>query len=408
MTAHPASPDLIEHIAQRLAAPAPRSTDNPWAAQSLSQGSAGVALLHIERAHSGAGSWQQAHRWITSAAAGEVSAADTSGLYQGIPAVAFVLQAAAGSSERYGHALATLDRSVCELAHRRTIAALDRIQRGDLPAFREYDIFSGLTGIGAHLLRRDPANPALEGVLTYLVALTRPLRHEGQRVPGWWVGHDQYTRTSARFPHGHSNQGTAHGITGPLMLLARATLRGATIDGQREAIATICGWLDEWQQSGPTGAWWPECIPLTGLRTRRTSQTGPARPSWCYGTPGIARALQLAAIATHDNDRRRRAEKYLIDCIDDSVQLARLADAGLCHGWAGIYQTTWRAAQDSTDPTLRAALPHLRSALLDAAVRWTPPGPGFLDGATGTALALTTAARDQAPLSGWDSCLLID
>ncbi|MQS36158.1 lanthionine synthetase [Streptomyces katsurahamanus] len=399
---------MIEYLARHLADPEPPPLDKPWAAQSLSQGAAGVALLHIERAHTGTGTWRQAHRWITSATTGEVSAADTSSLYLGVPAIAFVLRAAAGSSERYSHALATIDRSVTDLAHRRTAAALDRIRRGDLPTFREYDIFSGLTGIGTHLLQRDPAAPALEGVLAYFVALTHPLRHEGQTVPGWWVGHDQYTRTSAHYPHGHSNQGAAHGITGPLMLLAQAMRRGVSVDGQGEAVATICAWLDQWQQIGTAGAWWPECIPLTDLRTRRTSQTGPARPSWCYGTPRIARALQLAAIATHDDDRRRRAEKHLIDCLSDSTQLARLTDAGLCHGWAGVYQTTWRAAQDATDPILRAALPRLASALLDTASNGTPTGPGFLEGDTGTALALITAARDAAPLSGWDSCLLID
>ncbi|MEW1549565.1 lanthionine synthetase C family protein [Streptomyces tsukubensis] len=403
-----ASTDLIERLAHKLADPEQPPLGVPPAAQSLSQGASGIALLHIERAHIGTGTWRQAHRWITSATTGELSAADTSGLYLGAPAIAFILQAAAGSSERYSQALATVDRSVADLARRRTIVALNRIRRGDLPTFREYDIFSGLTGIGAHLLRRNSADPALEGVLAYLVALTHPLHHEGQIVPGWWVGHDQYTRTSAHYPHGHSNQGAAHGVTGPLMLLAQAMRRGVSVDGQREAIATICAWLDEWQQTGTAGAWWPECVPLDDLRTGRTSQTGPARPSWCYGIPGIARALQLAAIAIHDDDRQSKAEKHLINCLADPTQLARLTDVGLCHGWAGVYQTTWRAAQDATGPILRAALPRLASSLLDAVGKRKPTGPGFLDGETGTALTLTTAARDKAPLSGWDACLLID
>ncbi|GLF99271.1 lanthionine synthetase C family protein [Streptomyces yaizuensis] len=403
-----AATDLIEHLTERLAAPEPPPPDKPWAAQSLSHGAAGTALLHIERAHSGTGTWRQAHRWIANATAGEVSATETSGLYWGVPAVAFMLHAAAGSSERYGHALAAIDRSVTALAHRRTAAALDRIRRGGLPAFREYDLFSGLTGIGAYLLRRNPGGTAVEGVLTYLVSLTRPLLHEGQAVPGWWVGHDQYTRTSARFPHGHSNQGVAHGITGPLLLLAQATRRGITVDDQPEAIASIQAWCDRWRQTGGTGAWWPECVSLADLRAGRPSQPGPARPSWCYGTPGIARALQLAAVATHDIDLQSRAEQHLIDCLSDPTQLTRLNDAGLCHGWAGIHQTVWRAAQDATTPALREALPPLTAALVRAAGTRTTPDPGFLNGEAGTALALTTGARDTAPLCGWDACLLID
>ncbi|MEU5978953.1 hypothetical protein [Streptomyces sp. NPDC047315] len=32
----------------------------------------------------------------------------------------------------------------------------------------------------------------------------------------------------------------------------------------------------------------------------------------------------------------------------DTTQLARLADAGICHGWAGTHQTAWRATRDET------------------------------------------------------------
>ncbi|WP_326595941.1 lanthionine synthetase C family protein [Streptomyces sp. NBC_01803] len=397
------------HLAAHLATPGPPAPQEAQEAQSLSRGAAGIALLHIERAHTGHGTWRQAHTWITAATASEVSAADTAGLYSGAPAIAFMLQAAhASSSRRYTAALATVDTHVAALAHRRVDAAMTRIQQGALPSFLEYDIFSGLTGIGAHLLRRDPGGSALERTLRYLAALTRPLPGDGRSLPGWWVGHDPRTRTSARYPGGHSNHGAAHGITGPLLLLSQAARRGITIDGYLDAIDTIATWLDTWKQDSDAGPWWPETVTLNDLRAGRPTQPGPARPSWCYGTPGITRALQLAALATGDTARQRAAEQALAACLSDPAQLARLTDTGLCHGGAGVYQTAWRAAQDAITPELDAVLPHLADAL----ARHTRPqpghGPGFLGGIAGTALALTTAARNAAPASGWDACLLID
>ncbi|MGP4115290.1 lanthionine synthetase C family protein [Streptomyces sp. 4N509B] len=401
--------DAANHVAAHLATPAPPPPDEPWRAQSLATGAAGIALLHIERAHTGHGVWHQAHAWITAAVAGEVSAADTTGLYLGAPAVAFMLHAAhAGSTTRYRDGLATMDAHVATLAHRRTDAAMARIHRGDHPDFREYDIFSGLTGIGAYLLHRDPGGSALERILRYLVALTQPLHDDGQTLPGWWVAHDPHTRTSALYPGGHSNHGTAHGITGPLMLLAQSARRGTTVDGHHEAIDTLCTWLDTWTQHGETGPWWPEAITRDDLRTGRPSQPGPARPSWCYGTPGIARALQLAALTSGDTQRQRAAEQALAACLTDPAQLDRLTDPGLCHGWAGVYQTAWRAARDATTSALTATLPHLAQGLARHIQPGTGSNPGFLTGDAGTALTLTTAAHNAAPTSGWDACLLID
>lgn len=400
--------ETAQRIAAHLAAPQPPPPHEPWTVHSLAQGAAGTALLHIERAHTGKGTWRQAHRWITTAADGDISAADNTGLFLGAPSVGFMLHAASTDTARYRSALSHLDTHVAELAHRRTSAATARISRGEQPTFHEYDTFFGLTGIGAYLLHRATGSSALERVLAYLVALTRPLGNDEQTLPGWWVSHDPRRETSARFPHGHGNLGAAHGIAGPLLLLAQALRRGITVDGHHDAITTLTTWLDTWQQESGHGPWWPEYVTLDDLNTGRTSQPGPTRPSWCYGTMGIARAGQLAAIATGDTDRQQLYESALARCLTDPRQLRQVIDTSLCHGWAGIYQTAWRAARDARTPALRAALPALAAKLLRHGESAHASGPGLLEGGAGTGLALITVAQDAAPTSGWDACLLID
>ncbi|WP_432588514.1 lanthionine synthetase C family protein [Streptomyces sp. HD1123-B1] len=407
MTTTTSPATVADSFAQHLTTPTPPPEDKPWAAQSLAVGAAGTALFHIERARTGNGTWPQAHTWIKSAVATEVSAADTTGLYLGAPAVAFMLDCAVTPDvPRYQNALSAMDGHITDLAHRRVDAAETRMRSGRPAGFHEYDIFYGLAGIGAYLLRRAPTGHALERVLTHLLRLTLPTRDQNcGELPGWWVAHHP-DLTPSTVSGGHANFGAAHGITGPLLLLARALRQGVAVDGHEDAIDTILGWLDAWRQDGPAGPWWPEHLHLGELRAGVPALTSPARPSWCYGTPGIARAGQLAAIARHDTVRQHLYETAMARCLTDPGQLSTIADTGLCHGWAGIYQTAWRAAQDAATPALRTALPGLADALTRYA--HPSPDPGLLQGDAGTALALTTAAHDAAPTSGWDACLLID
>ncbi|MFE0683463.1 lanthionine synthetase C family protein [Streptomyces sp. NPDC058961] len=375
--------------------------------QSLTKGAAGMALLPIEDALSGAGTWHAAHAWLTAATGAEISAADTACLSYGAPAVAFALHCAqADGTPRYGAPLDVLHQHVTGVARRRLRAAHARIDHGVPPAFAEYDLLHGLTGIGAYLLRREPAGDMLREVLTYLVRLTRPLVISGQELPGWWCGHDPQVRQSHGFPGGHANFGIAHGISGPLALLAQAARHGVTVEGQGDAMGVITRWLHTWRQDSATGAWWPQWITRRELAAGRSDQRRPARPSWCYGTPGLARAQQLAALALDDSTGRRAAETALLQALTDPRQLAQITDTSLCHGWAGLYQTGWRTAQD-------AATDNIHRALTAVEPRLAPPPDapntelGFLEGTTGGALVLRTVTHGTAPRSGWDAFLLI-
>lgn len=396
-----------EHRISTLLTTLRTASGSPPEGQDLAAGSIGIALAHIERARSGAAGWPAAHALILEAVSSPLSEHDSAALFRGVPAVAFALDTAAGDSRRYRSGLADLDPPVARLAERRARDGLARIAAGQPAAFAEYDVLRGLAGIGALLARRDPGGNALELVLSYLVALTRPLQISGEQLPGWWVSHDPH-RTIPPGYAGHANLGAAHGISGPLALLATTARRGITVDGQHQAITDICDWLDDHRRDSDSGHWWPEHLGAEEL-TASTSRHGvPGRPGWCYGTPGIARAGQLAAIALGDTGRQHGYESALLACVGDEDQLGRLTDAGLCHGWAGTFQTVWRAAADAATAELRQQIPYLADALLNAADRAEQAGPGFLNGTAGTALALHTAATDAAPASGWDACLLID
>ncbi|MFJ6934589.1 lanthionine synthetase C family protein [Streptomyces globosus] len=414
---------LTQEIADRLADPAAvlgAQAASHWRRQSLGHGAPGIALLHIELAAADLAPWDRAQSWLTAVAGQPLTSGADSHAFYGAPAFAHTLACAA---ERlpgaYRTALDALDRQVTSDARRRLAAAEQRIEAGKLPALAEFDAIRGLTGYGAYLLRRRPDSDTVRAIVDYLVQLTQPLTHRGETVPGWWTASGPSGRPDHRYPDGHANTGLAHGIGGVLALLALASIRGTMASGHRDAIATILHWLDRWEVDSGRGPAWPYWVTLPALRTDHLP-VGPQRPSWCYGTAGLARAQQLAAIALGDRRRQLAAEHSLLAALTDPQQLRETTDNGLCHGFAGLAHIAARAASDAlalTAGQLRAVLPALLSAVhppgsdpaaAAAGLLQTPePDPGLLDGAAGIALALLAPATGTPPQTSWDTCLLI-
>ncbi|WP_410814895.1 lanthionine synthetase C family protein [Micromonospora sp. 067-2] len=353
------------------------------AGQSLADGAAGLALLHLET-----GNWPAAYEALRDATAGGVSIAEGASLFYGAPALAFVL--ATTDHPGLAQARAATADGTAAVTRRRLEAAHRRIDRHEQPHYAEYDLIRGLTGLGV-VLRRLGDRDLLRQVLDYLVRLTEP---RGE-LPGWWCCNGPERRQPPP-PGGHANFGMAHGITGPLTLLALTLCDGITVAGHTTAINRIRQWLDTWQQHTHGTTWWPQTITLTDLRRATPAQRNPQRPSWCYGTPGIARAQQLTAQALHDTTRQRLAETAFTTCVTDPEQLRRLTDRGLCHGTAGLLATARRIASDALTP-----IPlDLVNDLHQQATPTTNEPDGLLDGRTGA--DLVTAAT-----AGWDACLLL-
>jgi hypothetical protein len=351
--------------------------------QSLAEGAAGIALLHQET-----GNWPAMYRALEAAVADGVSVAESASLYYGAPALTFVL--AGADRPGLARATATAATGTAALTQRRLQAAHRRIDRHERPRYAEYDLIRGLTGLGVSL-RRVGDLEMLRNVLIYLVRLTDPING----LPGWWCQHGP-TRDRTAAAGGHGNHGIAHGITGPLALLALTLIDGTLVDGHAEAIRRICRWLDTWERRASGGPWWPEFVTLDDLDRGEARQPGPGRPSWCYSTPGIARAQQLAGRALGDPSRRRKAETAFTVCITDPAQLGRLVDRSLCHGTAGLLTTARRIAADALGPTPVGLLTDLH---LHAPAAAEPPG--LLDGTAGADLAVA------GNVTGWDACLLL-
>ncbi|MCT2594494.1 lanthionine synthetase C family protein [Streptomyces sp. N2-109] len=415
---------VADAVADLLAEPdtahvSPRTTTTHR--QHLAYGPTGIALMHIERAARGLGPWQRAHDWLAVAARKPFTSGPDSHPFYGAPALAHTVACAAEHLPGpYQRALDTLDAQIATDIGRRLGAAHRRIDAGLLPQLAELDVIRGLSGYGAYLLRRDPGSADMRTVLDYCVRLTEPITDRDDVLPGWWTVSGPSGLPDERFGDGHANTGLAHGIGGVLALLALAARQGPLVDGHHGAMRTILAWLDHWQEEVGHSPAWPYWITRAELREGRPTPSAPRRPSWCYGTAGLARAQQLAALALGDTQRQIEAEKALVAALTDAAQLKATTDHGLCHGTAGLAHIAARMSSDahpSTAGQLRATAPALLSSMCPpgtgpAGIALTmlhdeEAGPGFLNGAAGTAMALQAPATAVPPHSAWDACLLI-
>ncbi|WP_395294530.1 lanthionine synthetase C family protein [Kitasatospora hibisci] len=388
-----------------------------WEPLSLASGFPGVTLLPAELGHHDRYFRRVAHEYL--AAAGKhASHALAGGLYNGLAAYSFAAHAAAHGPEDYGLLRSRVDGRTAEFmagfaGARRTVLA----DGGHKRQFHDFDVISGVTGVGRHLLAAGEAAAAQE-VLSYVVELVLSQRDDlGEGVPGWWVDHGMTFEDDT--PGGHGNFGLAHGISGPLALLAIAWGNGYRHERVESAVRKIVSWLQEWQQGDEAGPFWPTGIGLHELAVGRPHDGSATRPSWCYGTPGIANSLRLAGEALGEPDWVRTARSALAGALSRTT--IGLTGPSICHGHAGllVVAEAFRHMQDSD--ALGQAADRLAGSLIDSFDSEAPFGftviqeatglrlnhPGFLDGAVGILLALWCYATGAPARSGWDRALLL-
>ena len=210
-----------------------------WHPMSLNEGYLGIALLHSER-----GDRDRAHAFLSAAARTRPA---RHALLDGLPALLFTARAAATRPGDYASLLSRAEPAVRELTRERAAAEHTRLRPGrDGVEFAAYDIVEGLAGLGRLVLEYGDTEP-----LSYLIALTEPIERAGTSVPGWLVTH-----AAVRGDHagdGHFNLGLAHGVPGPLALLAIAYGRGLRLPGHAQAMERVADWLLDWVRTAGRG-----------------------------------------------------------------------------------------------------------------------------------------------------------
>ncbi|MGH3826057.1 MAG: lanthionine synthetase C family protein [Pseudonocardiaceae bacterium] len=275
------------------------------------------------------------------------------------------------------------------------------------------DAINGLAGIGRVLLAALTAgyDTAESGLLAALRTLTAMIhtRHDGR--PGWWLPAGEHSSGVTVHASGAATTGMAHGIAGPVSLLATAHAAGWSVTGQREAIQSAAHWLLSWRTDAAHS--WAPYVTGDELDSDTAQPTAGRRDAWCYGTPGIGRALTLAGSALADPQLITVGEAAIASLSDRPADLWDVEGPTMCHGYAGVLQSATAsqggtadsaatAVTESFNPRTTFAFQHLHHGV-------PSDEPGLLTGSAGVALALADHGQLPAPPvpARWDSLLLL-
>lgn len=81
-----------------------------------------------------------------------------------------------------------------------------------------------------------------------------------------------------------------------------SVLQGLRSDSVLKDICRLSEWLSIWTIQNDVGTYWPGRVSFEEAQSGKLTMENQKfnRDSWCYGVPGIARALWLAGTATND------------------------------------------------------------------------------------------------------------
>jgi lantibiotic biosynthesis protein len=269
-----------------------------------------------------------------------------------------------------------------------------------------YDLIDGLAGIGVYALARWPRPAAADCLGGVLERLAGRARSEADGAY-WWTGESGLAgRRAQLYPNGGVDLGVAHGMAGLLPLLARARALGVGGPAVRVLLDNAVRWLTARLIGSPAGTTVPSFI-------ARDIEPEPARTAWCYGDPGVAIALLLAARDAAEPSWERTGTDLAISAARRPPELTRVTDAGVCHGTAGLAHLFNRLYQMTGEAEIAAAAGFWMERTLEACAGaltadggpapWN--GPGLLEGAAGVALVLLAACVPAEPV--WDQMLLV-
>jgi len=389
-----------------------------WEPSGVAQGDAGIALMcsYLDACFPEEGWDKTGHEYLTWAARGaEAIGALHTSLYSGLAGLAFSAQSLSRNGSRYKKLLASLDYSLSSQVLEPSAALSGR--HG--VAVSEFDLIVGSSGVAAYLLQRGyepPLDVALHAILDSLVALTEEI----DGIPHWYTPYHLLAGEgmAEHYPEGNLNCGLAHGIPGPLAVMALGLEAGLPVEGLREAVARTAQWLVRHQSRDRYGTNWPTVVPYSPGGNVEPGQLDSSRAAWCYGAPGVARSLWLAGRALGDDDLQQVAVQGMEAVYRRPIDERRIDSPTFCHGVAGLLQVTLRFAHDTSLPVFSQAASELTEQLLSL---YDPeqtlgfcsiePGgnlidqPGLLDGAPGVALVLLAASSHVDPT--WDRLFLL-
>lgn len=336
--------------------------------------------------------------------------------FSGLAGIGFAARSLSRNGTRYTNFIKTINEELVK--NTKVILNNLKSDRHDVK-MSDYDVIEGVTGIGRYLLLYQENaifSGVLQEILNYLIHLTKDIDILGKKVPGWFIPSNNLFLESERIenPVGNFNCGLSHGIPGPLALLSIALDKGVEMDGQKEAIDKIGGWLTSKVIKSDKGDYFPTTITWEE-QVSNTVIPSSSRDAWCYGTPGVARSLYLAGKARNNIKFIETANKTFNAIFERSTEEWDIYSPTFCHGFSGLLYTTMLMKNQNVFKLVNKVLTFYNSNNMfgfqdiensDSGFKHMNKS-GFLDGATGTLLTLLSY-YNKKNYTEWDTLFLLN
>jgi hypothetical protein len=378
---------MLRALSDRLLSRRLSSVDNP----SLADGNAGLALAHavLDSAFPGEGHDARSTRAMARAVAAVGAKPLPASLYRGFSGVAWVAELLQGDANgpRTHDPNAGID------------AALE-VYVARSPWRGPYDLYGGLVGLGVYALERMP-RPSASRILALIVDRLEEVAVR-RRTGVAWRSDPRWANAGHTGPFPEWNLGLAHGAPGVIGFLSgvcAARVPASTHGKAHSLLEKAVAWLLAQELSKGKGGCFASAVAPRFPKT-------PVRSAWCYGDPGIAATLLLAARATGERRWQKEAIRIAVSAAERPPGTAGTYP-GICHGSAGlghIFHRIYRATRDER-VAKAARFWFVRTVAMEKS-RTGYRGPGFLDGTAGIAVALV-AATSRSGDSKWDRALML-
>jgi hypothetical protein len=297
------------------------------------------------------------------------------------------------------------------------------------PWTADYDLIRGLAGLGVYALERLPRRSALACLDRIVERLAETAEH-GPQGTTWHTATELLPEWQRKiYPQGYYNLGMAHGVPAVIALLGATAAAAARLAEAGEPQALELAGRARDLREGATRWLLAQRLPAGepcwfGATFSPELPAQRSRLAWCYGDPGVAAAMLVAARGSGDAALERQAVELALDAAARPAATAMVRDAGLCHGSAGLAHLFNRLYQETGEERLAEASRGWFEAALDfrqpgiglAGYRsfmveddgktesWRNDG-GLLEGVAGIGLALLGGLSGFEP--AWDRVLML-
>lgn len=209
---------------------------------------------------------------------------------------------------------------------------------------QQFDLISGLSGIGYYLLECpncEKREIALRNVLDCLVSLILDnYVVEGVYVPHWYISRDNQNSDEEKkiYSKGNFNFGLSHGIVSVLVTLSKAYKNRMIVDRHRKAIDEILKLYTKYgtKSNNENLYLWPGFLSFEDYVNNNINSYKSKRQSWCYGSVGISGAILNASILIQDDNMADIMYNNLCKIAEIENNSYELLSPIICHGFAGV------------------------------------------------------------------------